>query len=205
MQVLAGLQVRQGKFVEADNTYDRAAAFVDTNIGNESAVLDKTAWIKSVSDMYVAHFSLIAEHLHNPAKGYSVVEQVRGRIMTDLLLGGSEAPVEARENEKAMSRLRLRMMARNSTAEIQKIRDQMFFLEQARWVTPEVSILKSKRYSHVSLGAVQRTMSTNATIIEYVLAEPSSWCLVIAATGSIRCASRGSRRSSRWFVLPESC
>jgi organic radical activating enzyme len=89
LKILAETQERQGKFAEADRTYDRASAFVDASIGNDSAVLDKTAWVKSVSDLYVAHVALIAEHLNNPEKVYAAVEQVRGRVITDLLLGGS--------------------------------------------------------------------------------------------------------------------
>lgn len=183
LQVLADLQTRQGKFAEADRTYDRAAAFVDASIGNDSAVLDKTGWVKSVSDMYVAHFSLIAEHLNNPTKAYSVIEQVRGRVMTDLLLGGSAALMKACAQEKQISALHLRMMAANSTAEVEKIRDQVFQLEQSSWLTPEISVLKSRRYTHVPLRDVQRALSPKATILEYVLAEPASWCLVIRREG----------------------
>jgi CHAT domain-containing protein len=179
LEILAELQVRQGKFGEADRTYDRAAAFVDANIGNDSAVLDKTALIKSVSDLYVGHFGVLAEHLDNPAKAYAVVEQVRGRVMSDLLLGGSAAPLKAQQNERAIARLRLRMMGATSTTEVEKFRDQISGLEQARWVTPEVSILKSRSYSHVPLREVQGALSSNATILEYVLADPISWCLVI--------------------------
>jgi CHAT domain-containing protein len=192
LRVLAEVQEAEGNFAAADRTYDRADAFIDANIGNDSAVLDKTAWIKSVSDLYVAHFSLLANHLNNPAKAYSVVEQVRGRVMTDLLLGGSQAPVKARENERSISRLRLQMMVAKSTSEVEKIRDQISLLEQARWLTPEVSILKSRRYSHVPLRDVQTNLSPNATILEYVLAEPASWCLVIRRDGlhTVRLAGR---------------
>jgi len=183
LRILAEIQEREGRFVEADRTYDRAAAFIDASIGNDSAVLDKTAWIKSVSELYVGHFDLIAKHLNNPAKAYAVVEQVRGRVMSDLLLGGSTAPVKARDDEEAMSHLRLRMMAAGSTANIEKIRDQLFLLEQARWVTPDVNILKSRSYTHVPLRDVQETLNPNATILEYILADPNSWCLVIRRDG----------------------
>lgn len=182
LQVLAGLQMRQGKFVEADRTLDRAAAFVDASIGNDSAILDKTAWIKSVGDLYVQHLSLIADRLNNPAKAYDVIEQVRGRVLTDLLLSGSETTPAARANEAAISRLRLRLFGARTNAEVQDIQNQIFLLEQARWVTPDVSILKSRSYLHVPLWRVQRTMNGNATILEYVLADPASYCLVIRAT-----------------------
>src|SRR5215472_13635633 len=192
LRVLAEIQEARGHYAAADRTYDRAEAFIDANIGNDSAVLDKTAWIKSVSDLYVAHFGLIANHLDNPAKAYSVVEQVRGRIMTDLLLGGSQAPVKARENEKAISRLRLQMMAAKSNADVEKFREQIALLEQVRWLTPEISILKSRRYSHVPLRSVQEAMSADATILEYVVGEPASWCLVVRRNGlhAVRLAGR---------------
>jgi CHAT domain-containing protein len=179
LQILAALQAQRGEFIQAGRTLDRAAAFVDTSIGNDSAILDKTAWVKSVSDMYVQHLALVAEHLPSPQKAYDIIEQVRGRVLTDLLLGGSEAPSEARANEAAISHLRLRLFAARTTGEVQNIRDQIFSLEQARWVTPDVSILKSRTYSRVPLSRLQQVLSGNAAILEYVLADPVSYCLVI--------------------------
>ena len=127
--------------MEADRTYDRAAAFIDASIGNDSAVLDKTAWIKSVSDLYVEHFDLIAEHLNNPAKAYAVVEQVRGRVMSDLLLGGSTAPVKGAERRRGHVAFAAQDDGGRLDCEYrEKIRDQLFLLEQARWVTPDVNI-----------------------------------------------------------------
>jgi CHAT domain-containing protein len=177
---LAGVQVREGKFAEADHTYDRAAAFIDASIGNDPAVLDKTALIKSASDLYVAHFRLLTEHLHNPVKAYSVVEQVRGRILTDVLLGGSRTSLKAEENERAMSRFRLQLTNAASTSDVERIRDRIAMLEQSRWITPDVSILKSRRYSHVMLRQVQHALNSHAVILEYVLDDPASWCLVIS-------------------------
>jgi len=48
--------------------------------------LGKTALIKGVGDLYEKHFGLIAEHGGDPTKAFSVVEQARGRVMTDLLM-----------------------------------------------------------------------------------------------------------------------
>jgi len=33
---------------------------------------------------------------------------------------------------------------RRSTSEVRQIRDQIFLVEQARWITPEISILKAQ-------------------------------------------------------------
>lgn len=42
-----------------------------------------------------------------------------------------------------------------------------------------MSVLKAKSYSHVPLRDVQQTLNANAAILEYILADPASYCLVI--------------------------
>src|SRR5271157_256909 len=142
LQTLAEIETKQGAYSEADRTYDRAAAFVDSTIGNLTGVLDKTALINASSELYSQHFCLIAQHFNDPAKAFSIIEQVRGRITTDLLLAGAVTPQEARREERTISQLQLKLMAARSTAEVRNIRDQIFMAEQSRWVTPDVNILK---------------------------------------------------------------
>jgi len=38
----------------------------------------------------------------------------------------------------------LELMAARSASQIERVRDEIFMAEQARWVTPEVSILRSR-------------------------------------------------------------
>ena len=54
LKIVAELQVRQGKYVDADRTFDRAAAFIDTGLANASSVLEKNALIKPSSDLYAS-------------------------------------------------------------------------------------------------------------------------------------------------------
>jgi hypothetical protein len=76
--VLATIQTSRGRYAEADDTYDRAGALIDGLLGRYSGVAEKTALIKASSELYTQHFSLIADRLHEPAKAYGIVEQVRG-------------------------------------------------------------------------------------------------------------------------------
>jgi len=146
--------------------------------------LDKTALIKASSELYSNHFCLIAQHFNNPAKAFSIIEQVRGRITTDLLMAGSVTPEEARRQERAISQLQLKLAAARSTDEVRSIRDQIFMAEQSRWVTPDVSILKTRAHMSTGLDRVERSLSPSAVILEYVVAEPQSYCLVISHAGS---------------------
>ena len=192
LQTLAALKSSEGRFLQADRIYDKAEAFVDAAIYSDPAILDKTTWINSTGEMYVQHFALLADHLGNTAKAFSVIEQVRGRVTTDLLIGGARSSATATENERAISQAQLALRSANTPAEIRRVSDRLFFLEQKRWITPEVNILKARARSRIPLAMVQRTLSSQAVILEYVLGIPDSYCLVITRSSAriVRLASR---------------
>src|SRR5665213_3968095 len=72
LKTLAEVEVRQGRYADADDAYDRASAFVDSLVGNYSSVLAKTAVITASSEIYTEHFSLVAKQLHQLPKAYSI-------------------------------------------------------------------------------------------------------------------------------------
>ena len=184
LQVLAELQIARGRYAEADRVYDRAEAFLDAMIGNVSTVLEKTAVITASSQIYSQHFALIADHFNDPQKAYAIIEQVRGRAAADLLAAGSVAPAGAKRTERAISQLRLKLMAARSTDEVRSLRDQIFMTEQTRWITPGVSVLKTKSRETVGLEQIQQALAPSAVLLEYVIADPSSYCLTISRSGS---------------------
>jgi CHAT domain-containing protein len=182
LQTVAVLDIKQGKYEEADRVFDRASAFVDALIGNYSSVLEKTALIAASSELYSQHFALVADRFNDPSKAYSIIEQVRGRVTTDLLMAGAVAPAQAKKDQLAISELRLKLAAARSTSDVRQIRDQIFLVEQTRWITPEISILKAKSHDPVSMEQVQRSLDPAMVILEYVVADPRSYCLVISKT-----------------------
>ena len=101
-----------------------------------------------------------------------------------MLMAGSVTPQEATKQERTISQLQLKLMAARSTAEERNIRDQVFMAEQARWVTPDVSILKARAHTLVGLDRVERSLSPSSLVLEYVVADPQSYCLAISHSGS---------------------
>ena len=184
LQALAEIEVSRGQYAKADDIYDRAGMFIDAMIGKYSGVLEKTALIKASSTLYTRHFALVGDRLHDPAKAYTIVEQVRGRVITDLLMAGSVATNEARRDQRRLSELRLKVLSARSTADVRKLRDEIFLVEQSRWVTPEISILKAQSRQTVGIEEVQRILNSSAVILEYVVAEPRSYCLAISHAGA---------------------
>lgn len=182
--VLAQIQIAQHKYVEADQTYDRAAAIQDVMIGNADSVLGKTALIKGAGDLYAKHFALIAEHSGDVAKAFGILEQARGRVMTDLLMSGAKASPEAVAAEHKIAELRLNLMSAHSNQDIAQLRDAIFLAEQSRSITPEISILKAKEHQAVNLVQLQNSLSPQEAVLEYVVGDPASYCLIVTRNGS---------------------
>jgi CHAT domain-containing protein len=180
LQILAQLQVAQGKYIQADRTYDRASAFIDSGLANSSSVLEKTSLIRASGSLYPEHFSLVASRLNNPEKAYAIVEQVRGRVAADLLMSGSLDSQNAKRIEHTISSLQLQMMSANSIEDVNRLRNQIFTAEEARWISPGVNILKRKAEETIPIERVRRSLDSSTAILEYVVAEPRSYCLVIS-------------------------
>ena len=182
LNILAQIQVSRKEYAEADRTYDRAATIQDVMIGNADSALGKTALIKGVGDLYEKHFGLIAEHGGDPTKAFAVVEQARGRVMTDLLMSGDKTLPESLTTERNLARLRLQLTEAHSDKDVEKLRDQIFLAEQLRSVTPEVSILKTREHEVINARQLQDSLSHSEALLEYVVDDPTSYCLVITRT-----------------------
>jgi CHAT domain-containing protein/tetratricopeptide (TPR) repeat protein len=176
---LAQVQIIQHEYAEADRTYGRAAMIQDMMIGNAESTLGKTALIKAASDLYAKHFALVAEHIGDSEKAFSIIEQVRGRVMTDLLMAGVNTSPESLEAEKKIGHLRLRLMAARSDRDIRGLRDEIFLAEQFRSIAPEISILKSNVHRAITLKELQTSLSPAEAVLEYVLDDPASYAVVI--------------------------
>jgi CHAT domain-containing protein len=179
---VAELQVSRGQYADADRSYDRAEAFIDSVIGQSSTALAKTAAIRASSEIFTQHFALAAR-MNDPAKAYGIIEHVRGRVAADLLAAGSVAQPESAAIEHAVSQLRLKLMAARSVEDVRKLRDQIFIAEQAKWITPGASILKTRADEAVPIATLRTAVPPNAVLLEYVVAEPESYCLAITSSG----------------------
>jgi CHAT domain-containing protein len=99
-------------------------------------------------------------------------------------MSGSARSGEAANAEKAIALLRIKLVAPTPPREVQRIRDQIFMAEQARWITPDISILKARSRETVGIARVQQSLSPSMVILEYVIADPQSYCLVITRSNA---------------------
>src|SRR5438046_10695372 len=100
-------------------------------IGNVRSAAGKIGLINAMSSVYADHFALVADHLNDPAKAFSVLEHARGRVTTELLMSGK--PPESQEElgiEKQISRLNLELAKAKSAEQVVQIRDKIFLAEE---------------------------------------------------------------------------
>src|SRR5215467_10699427 len=150
-------------------------------IGNVRSAAGKIGLINAMSSIYADHFALVADHLNNPVKAFSVVEHARGRVTTELLMSGK--PPESPEElaiEKQISRLNLELGKAKSAEQVHQIRDKIFLAEEARWVTPASPTWKSQPWQTTPLERIRASLNEGEIVLEYVLAQPHSYCLVIS-------------------------
>jgi CHAT domain-containing protein len=180
LQTLAELQVSQGKYLDANGTYDRASDILDVMIGNVKSANAKVGLITSMSSIYTEHFALLADHRNDTAKAFSVLEHARGRVTTDLLTSVRPLDTPAEDEiEKQINRLNLELTKANSAEQIRKLREQIFLTEQRRWLIATSDSWKSDPWETIPLERARESVPTSAVMLEYVLAEPHSYCLVI--------------------------
>jgi CHAT domain-containing protein len=181
LQALAQLQSSQGKYRDASATYDRASDILDAMIGNVSTAQGKIGLITAMSAIYTEHFALVADHLNDIGKAFSVLEHARGRVTTDLLMSGKPpSSSEELEIEKQISRLNVDLAKAKSAEQVRQVRDKIFLAEQARWLAPASGPWKSRPWETIPLERVREGLATNELILEYVLAQPHSFCLAIS-------------------------
>jgi CHAT domain-containing protein len=166
--------------LEAEQSYDRAGFLVDSMLGRVSSVAAKTSLIETMTDLYVGEFALLSDDLHLPEKAFLTLESARGRILRDLLLRGesTDSSQEAKL-EHQISELRLRLAATSSPIRAERLRDQIFLAEQARWLTQSGKKWPAQEIHPLSMAEIRRHIEPDELILEYVLGDSRSYCLTL--------------------------
>jgi len=184
LESVAELQASQRKYRDSDATYDRADDILDAMIGNVRSIQAKIGLITAMSEIYTGHFALVADHFQDPYKAYAIVERARGRSTTDLLMSGKPPDTSEEEQfEKQVSRLNLELSRAKSRIQVREIRDKIFVAEQGRWTASASNPWKAHPWQTIPLQRIQQALGRDTVFLEYVLAEPHSYCLIITRDG----------------------
>ncbi len=186
----AEVRAASGQVGEAGRLYAEAASLIEGMLVNMPSSMAKSSMIAAMSRVYAGHFRLAIEQSKSYPDAFRIVERARGRGLADSLRYGKrraeEPPVPAELRIAAIQR------EMRQTRSPSKIKQLLLQLEDAE---TELSGVESRRNrqsiremallgkSAVELTAFQSGLRPGELVLEFVLDEPSSYCLAVRNTG----------------------
>src|SRR5882672_1334574 len=187
--IQAEVAAAQGRVTTADRLYDQGTDIVEGIMVNVPSRTAEMRLVGVMSQLYAGHFALAAGPLNDPEKAYRIIERARGRALADILRVVPSDDPHAADDERlrAIAALQLRLMRAQTATERQRLLDELLEVEQ------RVTVMLNggtggrtaavPRTTDVRVAAVQRTLAPTEVLVEFVLLEPRSYCLVITTHG----------------------
>lgn len=204
LTVLADLKARRGSFREAEALFENAEDVIDAMLVNLHEAYWSSSLAGAMSDTYLRHFELQARQ-GKVEEALNVLERVRGRTAAALL----ENPFsfernesdETRALEEGVSDLQLRLMRSENAQERTVLLDQLVEDERRLELTrtdrnePKVRWFQKP----APLDTIQSSLRSDEALVEYVLAEPQSYCVWISKKRSgLTTLTAGRRQIEEW-------
>lgn len=204
LQNKAAIRAGQGRFIEADRLYSEALLSLNGLLQKFTSAHARAFLVARMSSLYNDYFSLCLHKLNDPAKAFMILEQARGRSISDSLRGrrtdSASAVIESGQNhsgkyEESLSRLQAKLWVKRDPQEHRRIQSEIFDMEQHLGSSRDAGRhnIEAQIFAPIPLSEVQKSLYPAEIILEYVLREPSSTCLAISRSG-VRGITLASRR-----------
>jgi CHAT domain-containing protein/tetratricopeptide (TPR) repeat protein len=185
LALLADLKAKEGNFAEAQVFYNRAADVTESLLANSPSEQVKSSLIATMSDTYKGSFTLAAK-LGQTGDAFRIVETARGRSIADLLRRPRPREGELSQGEKAaraeFNSLQRTLMETSDRVQRGALLDKLLVAEQLMGAqAPPINAMQGATLqAHpVDLAKLRTVLLPDEVLLEYVLADPNSFCLVI--------------------------
>jgi CHAT domain-containing protein len=185
----AQVEIDLGNVKAADALYDRASSLIEGLLINAPSSLVKSSMIAALSEIYVAHFSLAWNRLHNGPKAFQIIENVRGRTLYDSIRyarlttpTGQQSPQELEIVRLQKSLLHQQLTAQQTRRILTQLDDAYYRLIPVEYgkVRKEMTL---RRTPPVSVAAVRRLLGPRESLVEYVFDQDACYALQITQAG----------------------
>jgi CHAT domain-containing protein/tetratricopeptide (TPR) repeat protein len=187
----AELEAKFGRLNEARLIYEEARQLIEGMLVNMPSSPARSSLIAVMSRVYMGQFKLAAARPGGVARAFEIIETARGRSVADSLRFGAHRPGDAPSPaELKIIGVQRRIRYSRTPAEMRRLLFELgrVELELAGFESPrnrksfqDMALLGSKP---VPLNFLERQLAPDEAILEYVLDEPSSYCIKIRRTGS---------------------
>lgn len=179
---LAGeIETRLDKTREAEADYDEAEAQIESMLMNVPSAAVKASLIATMDDVFRGHFELAMKEGRIPA-AFEILENVRGRIVADNLRARPQAaPQDNSPAVNALNQIQRELLQTTNVNARAKLVDRLEHIEEDIDLT-SLSRNRARFSIHgkpVDIGSLQHWLHPDEAVIEYVMDDPASQCLVI--------------------------
>ena len=179
--------LRQTK--KADRLYERAKTDLEGLLVNAPSSRVKASMLAAYGHIYVSHFRLALEQLHDKAKAFEIIESARGRVLLDSLRYPRSSASSSESSQSiaqitALQRALLQKQMKN--AEARKVLARLdAAYDQLGTVSSEENRdeIKVLRGSPVPLSSFSRSLDPGTVFVEYILDRDASFAFQVSASG----------------------
>jgi CHAT domain-containing protein/tetratricopeptide (TPR) repeat protein len=189
LTILADLKARRGRYAEAKALYDQAEDVIEGMLISVDEPYWNSSAAASMSQTYLQHFELLTKSGDVPG-AFHVLERVRGRTLAWALEDRKAFPTaESRQTaslEANLAGLQMQLMQTNSAEKREQLMDQLVEYERRlglAWTKDEAPG-HGLPVQPASLSKVQEVLKPDEVLLEYVLDDPTSFCVVVSQKGA---------------------
>lgn len=197
---LADVRVSQRRYAEARRLLKEAIDLLEGLLTNASSPWVRSRVIGSMDSVLLARVRLEGSLGGDASRLFAVLEQARGRSMLELLAAHQNAnkPAEFRAGERRIAALQLRLLRTTGVAERERLLDEILQAEERLAPASTQLFIRTRAAARkpVALRELQRKLRTDEVLLEFVLAEPTSFA-VVATSASARIQRLDSRSAIR--------
>ena len=186
LNAIAELKAKMGQKTEAHQLYEQASDVIEGMLLHVSGAYFESSLLSTMSEIYLGDFKLAAEENSVP-KAFDVIERARGRTVADTLRsrtgGPSPGPTDGSIQDQIVH-IQIQLLSTNDSSQRNKLLDDLTEEEEKFGYVSDMLNPAQRRVETrpISLAAAQESILPDETILEYVLAEPASYCLVLTHT-----------------------
>lgn len=183
---LAEVKVSQRRYTDAANLLEEGSDLLEGFLTKASSPWVQGRIINGARDLFLARMRLEGARGADAGRLFAIVEQARGRALLELLLARPLAdvaqPAAFRNQERRIAALQVQLFRPKTHAERQRLLDQIFVAEEQLAPLSTALFDQTRRTSPrkpVTLREFQRILHANELFLEFALAEPRSYALIV--------------------------
>src|ERR1700693_5885100 len=185
LTILADLKARRGRVSEANALYEQAEDVIESMLISVDEPYWNSSVAASMSQTYLQHFELVTKSGDVPG-AFRVLERVRGRTLAWALEDRKALPpAESGQTvslKTDLAGLQVQLMQTNSAEKREQLMDKLVEYERRlglAW-TKDDAPGHGLPAQPASLSNVQEVLKPDEVLLEYVLDDPASFCVVVS-------------------------